>query len=137
MKTRLAVGDVVRCAYPGGGGYGDALDRSPELVAQDVADGRISPEVAEHTYGVVIQGPVDLDNSGFLKGFRPLERETAARRSAIRQERRRTARPGRICPPPIPGERDPTRAPIRLGPYLVQVSSGPDDASGTSYLLCG
>src|SRR3990172_4437392 len=33
MKTRLAVGDVVHCSYPGGGGFGDSLDRAPELVA--------------------------------------------------------------------------------------------------------
>ncbi|MGH2468016.1 MAG: hypothetical protein ACRDGL_09870, partial [Candidatus Limnocylindrales bacterium] len=39
-----------------GGGFGDPLDRSPELVARDVAEGRFSPEDAASIYGVVLEG---------------------------------------------------------------------------------
>ena len=38
----------------GGGGYGKALDRDPALVASDVLNGKVSPELAATDYGVVI-----------------------------------------------------------------------------------
>ena len=38
----------------GGGGYGDPLERAPELVLQDVLDERVSYETAEQVYGVSI-----------------------------------------------------------------------------------
>ena len=38
----------------GGGGWGDPLDRDPELVALDVLQGKVSPEAAERDYGVVV-----------------------------------------------------------------------------------
>ncbi len=37
-----------------GGGYGDPLDRDPALVATDVAQGRITAEVARSSYGIVL-----------------------------------------------------------------------------------
>ena len=40
---------------PGGGGYGDPLERSMEAVAEDVLDGLITPEDAERDYGVVLR----------------------------------------------------------------------------------
>ena len=54
--------DLVVMRSSGGGGYGDALDRDPELVRQDVADGYISAERATSGYGVAIdaRGAVDL-----------------------------------------------------------------------------
>ena len=39
---------------PGGGGWGNPLDRAPELVLRDVRDGVVSMEAAECDYGVVI-----------------------------------------------------------------------------------
>jgi N-methylhydantoinase B len=38
----------------GGGGYGDPLDRPPELVARDVRMGCLLSETARTTYGVVV-----------------------------------------------------------------------------------
>jgi len=38
----------------GGGGYGDSLDRDPELVESDVAEGYVSVKSARKDYGVVI-----------------------------------------------------------------------------------
>ena len=40
----------------GGGGYGDPLDRDPELVLKDVLEGWISAERALDPYGVVLSG---------------------------------------------------------------------------------
>ena len=47
-------GDVVRWVLPGGGGWGDPLDRDPERVLRDVRNELVSPAAAERDYGVVI-----------------------------------------------------------------------------------
>jgi len=52
--TQLRSGDVVIMDAAGGGGYGDPLEREPELVEKDVADGYVSLECAKKDYGVVI-----------------------------------------------------------------------------------
>jgi N-methylhydantoinase B/oxoprolinase/acetone carboxylase alpha subunit len=48
------VGDVLAVTQGGGGGYGDPLERDPDLVAADVIDGYVSPERARAEYGVVM-----------------------------------------------------------------------------------
>lgn len=50
----LKEGDVVRIETAIGGGFGDPLERDPEAVAADVADGYITREDAERVYGVVL-----------------------------------------------------------------------------------
>jgi N-methylhydantoinase B len=40
---------------PGGGGYGDPLERPPEWVLEDVEAELLSPETAEREYGVVVR----------------------------------------------------------------------------------
>jgi N-methylhydantoinase B len=52
--TRLSPGDSVVMDAAGGGGYGDPLERDPEMVARDVAEGYVSIESAKDNYGVVI-----------------------------------------------------------------------------------
>ncbi len=52
--TQLFPGDRVTMDAAGGGGFGDPLERDPEMVAADVADGYVSIERAEADYGVVI-----------------------------------------------------------------------------------
>lgn len=47
----LRAGDRISYRTPGGGGYGDARERDPALVAEEVADGLISPEAADELYG--------------------------------------------------------------------------------------
>jgi len=47
-------GDRLRLETPGGGGYGDAIARAPESVADDVARGFVSPQAAREVYGVVL-----------------------------------------------------------------------------------
>ena len=51
----------VQLNLPGGGGFGDPLERDPEMVLADVVEGYVSMEGAERDYGVVIRcvGPAD------------------------------------------------------------------------------
>lgn len=51
-------GDVVTIMTPGGGGFGDPLERPAEAVLEDVLDGHVSIEAARRDYGVVIAGEV-------------------------------------------------------------------------------
>jgi N-methylhydantoinase B len=51
---KLAHDDVVVNWYSGGGGYGDPLDRDPEMVRRDVEEGLVSPEGARRDYKVVL-----------------------------------------------------------------------------------
>ena len=52
--TQLKPGDVVVMDAAGGGGYGDSLDRDPELVESDVVEEYVSLKSAKEDYGVVI-----------------------------------------------------------------------------------
>jgi N-methylhydantoinase B len=52
----VRVGDLVLLQSSGGGGYGDPLERDPEAVARDVAEGVVSVEKAERVYGVILAG---------------------------------------------------------------------------------
>jgi N-methylhydantoinase B len=45
---------VIVIDVAGGGGYGDPLDRDPEMVQEDVIQGYVSLEKAKEDYGVVI-----------------------------------------------------------------------------------
>ena len=51
LGIKLVRGQAVRLETPGGGGYGHAIDRSPEAIARDVALGYLSPEAATEIYG--------------------------------------------------------------------------------------
>ncbi|HEV7662359.1 MAG TPA: hydantoinase B/oxoprolinase family protein [Chloroflexota bacterium] len=56
---RLAAGTLVRIDTTGGGGWGDALEREPALVALDVLQGKVSAAAAREDYGVVLMAGVD------------------------------------------------------------------------------
>jgi N-methylhydantoinase B len=97
-----------------GGGFGDPLDRKPEMVAADVAAGRFGPEDAAAIYGTVLGDANTVD-----------EAATAARRDAIRQDRlRRAGPPAQPMTGPVdggPGDADPTGATSApLYPGVVQ-----------------
>jgi N-methylhydantoinase B len=73
---KLQPGDTVRITSPGGGGYGDPLDRDHERVRRDVADGLVTVERAAADYGVVlVDGQVDtaatLAHRAALRAARP------------------------------------------------------------------
>ncbi|KAA1423011.1 hypothetical protein FE697_012820 [Mumia zhuanghuii] len=73
--TPLNADDVLLLVVCGGGGYGDPLDREPERIADDVAQGRVSVEAAAALYGVVLDG--DAVDAG----------ATGVRRTEVRAER--------------------------------------------------
>jgi N-methylhydantoinase B/oxoprolinase/acetone carboxylase alpha subunit len=52
--ARLSAGDTLQITVPNSAGYGDPLERDPELVLSDVLDGYTTVELAERNYGVVI-----------------------------------------------------------------------------------
>ena len=61
LKTNLMPlrnGDVVRCYTGGGGGYGNPLDRDPQAVQADLADGHISPDYAHRHHRLQTDDPI-------------------------------------------------------------------------------
>ena len=64
-------GDLLRILTPGGGGWGDPLDREPEKVLQDLRLDRISMDAARRDYGVLI----DPDSIELLDGPTDQERK--------------------------------------------------------------
>jgi N-methylhydantoinase B len=70
-------GDVLLMESSGGGGFGDALERDPAMVAADLTEGYVTPAAAEAIHGVVLaNGAIDA-------------RATAARRAQLRAARHR------------------------------------------------
>jgi N-methylhydantoinase B len=68
--TQLKRGDVVTIDAPGGGGYGNPLEREPEMVVSDVIEGYVSIESARVDYGVVIDSAtfaVNMEETGRLR----------------------------------------------------------------------
>jgi N-methylhydantoinase B len=53
--VRLKAGDTIYYTSSGGGGFGDPLERDPQLVLEDVKDELITIEAAREFYGVVIE----------------------------------------------------------------------------------
>ncbi|MEB0233302.1 hydantoinase B/oxoprolinase family protein, partial [Undibacterium sp. 10I3] len=52
FNVRLARGDAYKMLSGGGGGFGAAAERDPELVAHDVREGYVSTLQAEQAYRV-------------------------------------------------------------------------------------
>jgi N-methylhydantoinase B len=53
-QQRIGADERVVLSLPGGGGYGDPLEREPDLVAHDIEDGLVSIERAREVYGVAL-----------------------------------------------------------------------------------
>ena len=60
FMRRFAKGDVFRAEMAASGGYGDPLERDVDAVAEDVRQGKITPEHAAREYGVVFDGDTAL-----------------------------------------------------------------------------
>ncbi|MCY3774391.1 MAG: hydantoinase B/oxoprolinase family protein [Candidatus Aminicenantes bacterium] len=54
VTLQLQPGSVISYRTPGGGGYGTPLERDPERVLEDVAQGKVTPDRARDVYGVVL-----------------------------------------------------------------------------------
>ena len=65
----IAPGDRLCLELPGGGGFGNALEREPSLVCEEVWDDLLSEEEALSSYGVVVDddGVVDLGSTANLR----------------------------------------------------------------------
>ncbi len=63
----LKAGDTVRIETAIGGGFGDPLERDPELVADDVYDGYLTQKETETTYGVVLNEDLAVDEEATIK----------------------------------------------------------------------
>jgi len=75
--TMMGADDVLHMVVSsGGGGFGDPLEREPSAVVADIAEGIVSPEMAERVHGVVLTSDRELDAPA-----------TDERRSALRAER--------------------------------------------------
>ena len=73
-------GDRIHCWGAGGGGYGDPLERDPDLVLADVHDRKVSREGARSDYGVVVTGdPMTVD----LAATRRLREEREGERGPV------------------------------------------------------
>ena len=55
-NVKVCAGDELLFEAPGGGGYGDPLERAPARVLADVLDRNVSRQAAETAYGVVLVG---------------------------------------------------------------------------------
>jgi N-methylhydantoinase B len=51
----IPAGTLVRVETTGGGGWGDPLEREPDLVGLDVLQGKVSERAAREDYGVVVR----------------------------------------------------------------------------------
>jgi N-methylhydantoinase B len=89
----MAPGDVYYLAWPGGGGYGDPLERDPQAVLKDLRARILSAERSRNPYGVVVgqAGTVDLE-------------ATAALRQKMRQARLAEEEPPRRPAPQTPAD---------------------------------
>jgi N-methylhydantoinase B len=68
VDTQVRAEDAIMHQLPGAGGYGDALERDPAMVLDDVLDEKISPQYAQRIYGVVIErGAVDAERTRALR----------------------------------------------------------------------
>jgi N-methylhydantoinase B len=141
----LEIGDVVIMETSGGGGYGDPLERDPELVARDVAEGMIGRDAAAEVYGVVLDG-------GVVDAADTRERRRALAASRVDAELRPTdaldeTRVSGIVLPRALAERlgaavgsvvelvEPRGAPLRL--WVCAIGDGPDASSLVSPATLG
>jgi len=82
QDIEIGPGDVVSVSTPGGGGYGDAFERDPALVLEDVARGYYTADEARARFGVAIEGPPPVID----------QKATAALRERRRRHRQRGGR---------------------------------------------
>lgn len=82
-KEPFSAGDSIRAGSPGGGGFGNALERELALVERDLNRGYVSRATAENDYGVVIAEERQLP--GGHKRYRLDAAASAARRAQLQK----------------------------------------------------
>lgn len=58
---KIKAGDILEIKTPCAGGYGNPLERDPQLVLDDLLDGYISEEKVINEYGVVLKNDKEID----------------------------------------------------------------------------
>ena len=61
---KVCKGTVIRSLTGGGGGFGNAVERDPAAVRQDVVDRYVSMDHAREAYGVVLTESLEVDEDG-------------------------------------------------------------------------
>ena len=120
---KLSAHDVLVFFAPGGGGFGDPLDREPGRVADDVSSGWVSSARSKQNYGVAISADGGVDGV-----------QTQALRAAIRSARaQRTMLPWErddlYAQPPVAGDE-----PWRVG---ENIELAPGEAGVLRCRRCG
>lgn len=77
--ARVENGDCFYLAWLGGGGFGDPLERDPQLVRQDIVDEIVSRQYAQRVYGVVATGErAEIDQAATARARDEIRRERLA-----------------------------------------------------------
>ena len=118
----LGAGDILAFYAPGGGGYGDPLERDARAVARDVANGWVSREAARALYGVRLTEA----------GAADAEATAALRRQLYRQRRDGEAAP--FTPESGP-PRQAERGSQRVGDQIAWIGAG--TGAVLSCMKCG
>jgi N-methylhydantoinase B len=77
----IETGFAIRHRTAGAGGYGDPLERDPDLVLADVRNGKVTPQGATRDYGVVLSQSfetVDVQSTARLRQSRKAENNSSA-----------------------------------------------------------
>lgn len=82
-NIEIKSGDRLIYVNGGGGGYGPATEREPELVLEDVRDGWVSAAAASDTYGVVLR---EIPDTSLTIDYEVDERGTRQLRASRRQQ---------------------------------------------------
>ena len=122
QRTLFNPGDAVLTVCAGGAGYGDPIDRAPDAVVRDVANGCVSSRAASDIYGVAITesatGPA-LDKA-----------TTDTKRASIRAARLAQSKP--VSEPLNRSVLGPVMVQGRVGHALAIVAS-----RGRQWFVCG
>lgn len=84
LSALVSADTIVKLEMPGGGGFGDPLDREPERVLDDVRAGFVSAASARDDYAVVVDVEamrVDREQTDRLRGGRRARRPDSDYRS--------------------------------------------------------
>jgi len=100
----VKAGDLIAVSTPGGGGYGDPLDRDPEAVAADVRAGYYETRTARRLFGVAFKprrkGEIDQRATNALRARLRKERDRPKGRAA--KAKAATPPAARALPPGAP-----------------------------------
>lgn len=134
-RVRVQPGDLLRYITWGGGGWGDPLERDPELVAREVRRGLVTVSGA-HRYGVILTDQLQVDAAATAR----LRDEIRRQRPPLEtfdfgppiEELRRTALESTGLPAPVPPGSD-----RRLAADLALRASAPWSTREASAALDG